>query len=251
MFHISKFKQTQERRKNLMAYQEENTIINYILEFIDETRIVKLQQLELIVLKTFTDNTRGDFFNAITSMRETGKIVITNDDWILDYRFYINVTGDAYLDNIDSGGKANFKKNIKEYLGKHIINQSDCMWIMASLIPKSREFVLNTFPWYVSFCMNRSYDNTSIYIRVTELDTNAALSQIKLLEDYMRMETKHFSDNTVSNVMLRNIDIAYLIPKGMFKNVCIIDSSNNFGYRVIDESEVGKYLDSDERYFKH
>ena len=179
-----------------MAYEEESVIINYISKFVDEVRIVELKQLELIVMKAFSDNTRGDFYNAITAMRETKKIIISEDEWVLDYYYYQEVTKDYYLDNIDEYGKANFKKNIADYLGKDILRQSDCMWIMASLMPDSRDFVINTFPWYVSFCMKKKATNTSIYVRVTELDDSLADAQIKLLKDYMRTESEKFSENT-------------------------------------------------------
>lgn len=233
-----------------MAYEEESVIINYISKFVDEVRIVELKQLELIVMKAFSDNTRGDFYNAITAMRETKKIIISEDEWVLDYYYYQEVTKDYYLDNIDEYGKANFKKNIADYLGKDILRQSDCMWIMASLMPDSRDFVINTFPWYVSFCMKKKATNTSIYVRVTELDDSLADAQIKLLKDYMRTESEKFSENTVSNVMIHNIDIASFIPIGMFRNVCVMDSESRFGFRVLKENEIGTYLDASERYYE-
>ena len=233
-----------------MAYEEESVIINYISKFVDEVRIVELKQLELIVMKAFSDNTRGDFYNAITAMRETKKIIISEDEWVLDYYYYQEVTKDYYLDNIDEYGKANFKKNIADYLGKDILRQSDCMWIMASLMPDSRDFVINTFPWYVSFCMKKKATNTSIYVRVTELDDSLADAQIKLLKDYMRTESEKFSENTVSNVMIHNIDIASFIPIGMFRNVCVMASESRFGFRVLKENEIGTYLDASERYYE-
>ena len=189
-------------------------------EFLTWFNPMKTSQLYRILRKYFPELDNEKTLEIVLGYQAKGYVLISADGWALTKQKYIQITNDTKLKGIDYVSEVrlgNISKFIDRYCDKKLIN---CLWVLIDMLPDSKDFVLTSKPFQITF-MAHGYLYQVIYIAEVEEDLRIAMLK-EMPKDYYD-ETKKYLRRIA---LMENENHFWKIPEHMgFKYIVALDDS--------------------------
>lgn len=224
---------------------------DFMLRIISKMEIMLTEQLVMAIKNKYSFESEYNAEVLVRKCQRNGHILLSEDGWCVKRMAYPVLTGDEQFKKIDYGANARIPYPIGDLINNINRDVVDCFWIIASLIPDSENFMLCAEPWAIAFATKTKNTNNSYipgaYYKIAKINSlehgTDIIPLMAMISDSMKSTDERFSDVTRYIAVVDSEMTAKYIPKGMFDNVCMLESESKRKYAIISEKYIGTFYD--------
>jgi hypothetical protein len=198
-----------------------------------------------------------DALDIITEAQNHGILLITENGYVMTKGAYFTMTGIRFNDSgrvkKERGkynGKIDYDSDIRIHTpiridgGRTTDDMIDCMWVVASMMPDSIDFVASTGPWQVQFVVPEKENSLSKLYQVVHIKQGREIPTTTLLRNLPAIEGKEMRQQIRRIALIDDENFAWRMPKIGFSHIAKVDEKSPDGFRILEKrSEKDAWLD--------
>lgn len=221
-----------------MSYIIENEQ-NLIRDIMKRVGICRTKQLVNCLKKNNKEIKDEDAMNILKALQRNRYLLLSQDGWAMTIGAYMQFADDKFFDKIitastefaipyDIGTKLEKDKCVNTDL-------VDCLWIMADMMPDSKEFIIGNFPW--SICFDTENDDTkeSRIFQITKIPKGMGRTRNMLIKSLPAIDSDGLKKCIRRIALVDDENDAWLVPHLGFYFVCVVDEKSPTGYKIIEK----------------
>lgn len=218
-------------------------IANYEMyeEFVNEiTRkvpLIKTDQLALMLSNYFKQPLETIDPVMLALYRNTA-IIMTADGWSMTVGEYIKLTGDRFLQRRNSEEMEEDElerfPNMDDVCSKINKPLSKAMWLVADMLPDSKNFMLASSPWAVVFETEATEEKPTLLYQITYIGKGHEITGTEMLKVLPKIPSNKVKRVLRRICILEDESYAFRVPYVGFSHIVVIDHSRVNHFRVID-----------------
>lgn len=225
----------------------------FIKELLERVPFLETRLLRFFLAKRFGIALSDPFINKmITAAQRDGYLVVSTAGYTLSKRMYYSLTGDQKDDSIETsnicylGDTMDVYENnpygvketkpVQEFIARDTKELMECMWVVADLMPQSKNFVTSCYPWNVVMEVDTSDERVKI-CEITRITKRNEDARIQLIKDFCNSDTPRNKKAVMRIAVIDNEEHAFLVPYLGFVYIVVLDETSPNGYRVIEKRE--------------
>ena len=237
-----------------MIYELESKYEVFVKNILKVIPILQTKQLIICLEKTFEECTANTALapEILKALQRKGMLMLTYDGYAMTKGAYVYLTNDKFFDNVDLNDSIRikdkmavirFEKNNKRIVTKtgdtkDLIDQKeqdliDAMWIVADMMPGSKDFIASAYPWLLTF-INEEQENSKLF-EITKIPAKNEFGKIQLLKQLPVISDKETRETVRRIAIIDNANHAWEVPYVGFKYICVLDDDSPQNYKVIEK----------------
>lgn len=224
-------------------YAEYEDFIKHIIRTVP---LLKTEQLKIMISRYFgqsLDSTDAVLF----ALQRNLVIMMSQDGWSMSVGQYMRITGDSFLQGRNSYGTIEDEHNRLPPMNDlcRDINRplSECLWIVADMLPDSRDFLLASSPWIVAFTSIPSEDRPSLLYEITYIPEGYEITRTELLKNIPKISSNKVKKGLRRICIIEDESYAFRVPYNGFSHIVKIDHSRKNHYRIIETRNDDRWKD--------
>lgn len=251
----------------IYIYDEVKEFVTGIFKKISILRYSQLREMLIAKFNISEDEAK----KYVIKLQKEGYLLVEKSGLCLTKQLYLQWSHDKFLDNIaknnefvrvadefyvygepvgDDGiakyqpiGVTSCKKELaKDSYRNNIVN---AMWVIASYLPKSENFVTGQVPFEVNFVLESDSDNDSFLFQIMNTTEKNILSRASFVEQNCKIKDKKYMDHVFRIAIVEKPEQAILIPKIGFGLIVYID--HNADGSIYSDPNTGAFFKIAER----
>ncbi|MBR2788189.1 MAG: hypothetical protein IKD94_03405 [Erysipelotrichaceae bacterium] len=216
------------------GYREYEDFVRHITRSVP---LIRTEQLRIMISRYFSQSL--DSTDVILFALQRNLVILMSEDgWSMTVGQYMRITGDNFLQGRNAYGAIEDELNrLPEMDNKcREINKplSECMWIVADMLPDSRDFMIAASPWVVAFTSDPTEERASLLYEITYIPKGYEVTRTELLKNVPKITSNLVRKGLRRICIMEDESYAFRVPHNGFSHIIKIDHSRKNHYRIIE-----------------
>ena len=220
----------------LENYEEYADFVKHITQTVP---LIKTEQLKLMIANYFNQPLESTD-SVMFALQRNSIVLMSVDGWSMTTGQYIRLTGDRFLQqrnihNEDEYNRLPKMDNICREVNRPL---SKAMWLVANMLPDSKDFILAAQPWAVAFVTEEKEGRLSCLYEITYIARGYEYTRSEMLKELPKIKSNHVKDGMRRICILDDEGYAFRVPYIGFSHIVVIDHSKENHYRVVETRDL-------------
>ena len=209
----------------------------FVRHIIRTVPLLKTEQLRVMIAKYFSqpyESTEAIVF----ALQRNQVILMSKDGWSMTPGQYIRLTGDRFLRSPYSyaAGEARVYHlpDMNDICAKVNRPLSQCLWLIADMMPDSNDFMFTSSPWILAFVSNANEERPSRLYEITYIAKGYEVTETELLRNVPRITSNRVKEGLRRICIIEDETYAFRVPYVGFSHIVTIDHKRGNHYRIVE-----------------
>ena len=215
---------------------------NFVCSILRKIPCIKTDILLLCLKNCFSELDAYEAKNILFELQSNGDCLLSQDGWAITKGTYYQISNDTFRDNISYFNDYRLP-NIEHLLSSIDKDDVDVMWIVADMMPLSKDFIVCDIPWNIMFD-TYTKDSSGKLVQIIKIPSDIEDLRIELLKCSKNIIPDESVRDSIKRIaLIENKEHSWKIPHLGFTDICILDSENPRGFRVVERRTEGVWRD--------
>lgn len=229
-----------------MIYNIE-TYSKFIVKILRKIPYIKTDILIRCLVNYYPNVNEKKAKEILFDIQANGECLMSQDGWTLTKGMYYRLSDDKFRDNFHYHNDYRLD-GVEKYLKDLNKDDVDVMWLVADLMPDAENFIVCDIPWNIMFDVPSNELSEPKLFQLIKIPKEVEDERIELLKNSKTLIPEGKARNSIRRIaLIENKDDAWKIPRLGFTHVCVLDSKQTKGYRVVETRTEDIWADK-ERY---
>lgn len=216
--------------------------VDFVENIVNKMSVVRRIQVSEMLKKNFeelaSDNAMID--EIIYDGEYKYLYIISSDEYLINYEYYKEVTGDSFYDGLQMNAKIKMKEPFEPYIAESedAITRLKVMSLIANLGRVSANFIRCSFPWEAMFTHNVEKDNETkggFLCQIAYFSKEDIITKGNLIKDAYRVDDRT-KKNYKRYAIVESDELASQVPYCGFK--VIVKINENYKVEILEKRET-------------
>lgn len=221
-----------------MSYIIENEQ-NLIRDIMKRVGVCRTKQLVNCLKNNNKELKDEDALNILGGLQRNRYLLLSQDGWAMTIGAYTQFANDKFFDKtITAPTEFAIPYDIGTILEKdNCINKDiiDCLWIVADMMPESKEFIISNYPWSICFDTSANAEHEGRIFQLTKVAKGKERTRGEVFKSLPSIKSDGLKKCIRRIAIVEDPQGAWEIPHLGFYFICAVDESSPTGYRVIEK----------------
>lgn len=220
-----------------MYYNLQNDCSLFVRNLMNKVGFLKTKQLVVCMLNSIEElnNKEEDAMHALKVLQKKNYLIMSKDGYVMKRKLYADLTGDKFYDKIDETKEQFIPFEMAEY-AKNYQGLIDCFWIVADMMPLSKDFYLGDNLWKYVFDVD--LEDKHLLYEIAYYPSKKIDILNEILKHTSQIPHDDVKDNLRRIVLTDDEEACKKVRKLGVNGVAVVDNKNKKGYRLVDKRKA-------------
>lgn len=221
-------------------YRDNEETESFIKSVMNKVSVVTVELLCYMLKNQFEDTVNDSYIGfLLRHLQNDGILLLSEDGYVMTKGAYVSLTDDIFFDNLLPTASYRVKSGIDYSKSRDGIDCVDCMWFLATMLPKVSEYIINTGVWDLQFIVAPDEKHDARLYQVVKFKKGYEVAKSLLIESTQHIENERDRLQIRRIALFDDENMVFKVPKKCgFNFVAVTDSKQQQHFRILERIKV-------------